>query len=172
VNVSPGAARAAEELVDVVDADDNVVAVVPRWRMRAENLRHRSVGIMVVNHVGEILIHRRADTKDVWPGWWDLAVGGVVASGESYEDAARRELTEEVGVTAVSLDHLSSGSYEDDDVRAIVHTFCVVWDGPVHFNDGEVVEARWVGMAELRQRVVSDRFVPDSLAIATPLLHL
>jgi hypothetical protein len=34
------------------------------------------------------------------------------------------------------------------------------------------VEARWVGMAELRRRVVTDRFVPDSLAIATPLLHL
>ncbi len=72
----------------------------------------------------------------------------------------------------VALDHLSSGSYEDDDVRAIVHTYCVVWDGPVEFNDGEVVEARWVGMAELRRRVATDRFVPDSLAIATPLLHL
>ncbi len=81
MNVSPAASRGAEELVDVVDADDNVVAVVPRSRMRAENLRHRSVGIMVVNHVGEILIHRRADTKDVWPGWWDLAVGGVVVGG-------------------------------------------------------------------------------------------
>ena len=59
-----------------------------------------------------------------------------------------------------------------DDVRAIVHTYCVVWDGPVVFNDGEVVEACWVGMAELRRRVATDRFVPDSLSIATPLLHL
>ncbi len=56
--------------------------------------------------------------------------------------------------------------------RAFVHTYCVVWDGPVEFSDGEVVEARWVGMAELRRRVSTDRFVPDSLAIATPLLHL
>jgi isopentenyldiphosphate isomerase len=172
VDVSPAAPGGPEELVDIVDADDQVLAVVPRSRMRAENLRHRSVGIMIVNHVGEILIHRRADTKDVWPGWWDLAVGGVVASGESYDDAARRELAEEVGVEAVALDHLSSGHYEDDDVRAIVHTYCVVWDGPVVLNDGEVVEACWVGMAELRRRVATDRFVPDSLAIATPLLHL
>ncbi len=86
-----------DTLIDIVDEDDRVVDVVTRREMRARNLRHRSVGIAVLDAEGRVLIHRRADTKDVWPGRWDLAVGGVVDSGERWEVAAARELAEEIG---------------------------------------------------------------------------
>ncbi len=88
------------ELVDVVDDDDRVTATVTRAQMRAENLQHRSVGIAVLGTDGRLLVHRRADDKDVWPGRWDLAAGGVVAAGEEYAAAAVRELREEVGIDA------------------------------------------------------------------------
>jgi isopentenyldiphosphate isomerase len=84
----------ADTLVDIVDTDDHVIDVVPRREMRARNLRHRSVGIAVLESTGRVLIHRRADDKDVWPGRWDLAVGGVVESGETWDTAAVRELAE------------------------------------------------------------------------------
>lgn len=77
--VSPG-----DEPVEHVDQDDVVLEVVTRSRMRRENLRHRSVAVIVTNKRGELLVHRRAGDKDVFPGWWDLAAGGVVGVGESY----------------------------------------------------------------------------------------
>ena len=83
MSVSPG-----DELVEHVDADGTVIEVVPRSRMRRQNLRHRSVAVIVTNSRGELLVHRRADDKDVFPGWWDLAAGGVVGVGETYADAA------------------------------------------------------------------------------------
>ena len=111
-----------DTLIDIVDADDRVVDVVTRREVRARNLRHRSVGIAVFARDGRVLIHRRADTKDVWPGRWDLAVGGVVDSGESWEAAAARELAEEVGSSA-AVAEIGRGTYEDDDVRSIVRMY-------------------------------------------------
>ena len=86
------------ELVDQLDEDGAVVGAVTRRDMRAHNLRHRSVAVVVVNSRQELLVHRRADWKDVWPSRWDLAFGGVVGAGEAWEEAARRELAEEAGV--------------------------------------------------------------------------
>ena len=89
---------AATELVDQLDADGAVVGLVTRRDMRAHNLRHRSVAVVVLNSRGELLAHRRADWKDVWPSRWDLSFGGVVGAGEPWEEAAARELSEEAGV--------------------------------------------------------------------------
>ena len=154
-----------DELVDVIDADDRVVAVVPRSVMRRDNLLHRSVGIIVRNPMGEVLVHRRAPTKDVWPDRWDIAVGGVVTSGEGVEEAARRELAEEIGVVDTVMRPLGVGSYEDGDVRCRCTCFETVHDGPVRFADGEVVDARWVSFDTLRAMLVEESFVPDSLAL-------
>ncbi len=50
--------------------------------------------------------------------------------------------------------------------------FAVVHDGPFHFDDGEVVEARWVDAAALAELRASATFVPDSVAMLLPLLDL
>lgn len=87
----------------MTDADEVIDDVVPRWRMRAENLRHRSTAIVVLSTDGRLLVHRRADTKDLLPGWWDVCAGGVVTFGETYDESAARELAEELGVVGVTL---------------------------------------------------------------------
>jgi isopentenyldiphosphate isomerase len=158
-----------DTLVDIVDADDHVVEVVTRREMRARNLRHRSVGIGVLDAEGRVLIHRRADDKDVWPGRWDLAVGGVVDSGESWEAAAARELDEEIESRA-AITEIGRATYEDDKVNAIVRMYLAHDDGPFRFADGEVVEAFFVSIDELRDRLARDLFVPDSVALLWPLL--
>jgi isopentenyldiphosphate isomerase len=162
----------AGEQVDVVDEADRVVDVVSRVRMRAENLRHRSVAIAVFASDGRLLVHRRSDAKDVWPGRWDVCVGGVVAAGESYDEAAARELAEEVGVAveALALRFVADGRYEDDDVRTIARLYVVEHDGPYHFADGEVSEARLVTPAELRVLASVESFLPDSWSLALPHL--
>jgi 8-oxo-dGTP pyrophosphatase MutT (NUDIX family) len=159
-----------EELVDIVDDDDNVIAAVTRSEMRARRLQHRSVGIAVISTDGRLLIHRRSDDKDIWPGWWDIAAGGVVASGETYEDAARRELAEELGLVDVEIECIGRSRYVDDDLAALCRGYRVVHDGPFTFADGEVAEARWVTFDELESMRASHRFLPDSLALLLPLI--
>lgn len=162
------------ELVEVVDASDRVIEVVTRARMRAENLLHRSVAIAVFGTDGRLLVHRRSDAKDVWPGRWDVCVGGVVAVGESYDEAAARELAEEIGVEidpgARPLRHVADGRYDDEHVRTITRLYVVEHDGPFHFADGEVTEARLVTPDELRILSARETFLPDSWTLALPHL--
>lgn len=63
-----------DELVDIVDLDDGVVGVVTRAEMRARNLRHRCGEILVRDPAGAVFVHRRTDTKDLYPGMRDMTL--------------------------------------------------------------------------------------------------
>ncbi len=154
-----------DELVDIVDADDNVVAVVSRRQMRAERLRHRAVFIAVQDSAGRLLVHQRSFDKDVRPGAWDIAFGGVVGSGEDYGLAAERELAEEIGVTGVSLRFVSGGMFGDEHYELIGRCYHVVHDGPVAFADGEVIDARWVDRAGLDELLRTEQVMHDSIVL-------
>ncbi len=162
-------ADASDELIDVLDEYGEVMATVPRRQMRSENLRHRSVFIVVRNGADEVLVHRRADWKDVWPGAWDIAVGGVVASGEAWELAAARELVEELGISA-DLEYLGEGEYVDDSVRELARVYRARSEGPFRLADEEIVELEWLPMSSLREWVAAHEVCPDSLALVLPRL--
>jgi 8-oxo-dGTP pyrophosphatase MutT (NUDIX family) len=130
------------------------------------------VFVLVESSRGEVLLHRRSDLKDLWPGRWDLAVGGVVASGEDYDEAAAREVGEELGLVGVAPERLGSGRYEDADVRLLAGIYRLVHDGPFHFTDGEVIEAEFAGLADLELHLRQDPFVPDSVALVLPWIGL
>ena len=166
------AGEPSAELVDVVDDDDRVVHTVTRAEMRAHRLQHRAVAIAVFGSDARLLVHRRADTKDVWPGMWDLAAGGVVAAGEEYDDAARRELAEELGIEVTTMEYLGEGRFADDAVALIGRGYRCLHDGPFTFTDGEIAEVRWVDGAGLQSLMATERFVPDNVALLLPLLHL
>jgi 8-oxo-dGTP pyrophosphatase MutT (NUDIX family) len=158
------ARRPGDELVDIVDDADRVVATVPRWRMRAERLRHRAVFVAVASSDGRVLVQRRSDDKDLWPGRWDIGAGGVVAAGEGYDAAARRELYEEVGIDATPVP-THAGVYADGEVDLVARCYRVVHDGPVTLVDGEVVEVRWLDRDGFAALLAAEPFVPDSVAL-------
>jgi isopentenyldiphosphate isomerase len=158
-----------EELVDLLDEMGNPAGTVSRREVRAQNLLHRSVFVAVVNDADELLVHRRAAWKDLWPDSWDIAVGGVVSAGEAWETAASRELAEEIGVT-VELGYLGEGEYHDADVREIARVYHARTRGPFSFDDGEIVEAAWVPISQLREWLSGKPVCPDSLALVLPRL--
>ena len=160
------------EEVEEVDRSGNVIRVISRREMRATTARHRAVFIAVMSSNNEILVHRRALTKDIWPGWWDVAVGGVMAPGELFDDAAHRELHEELGLAKVSLQSLGTGAYDDTDVRLISATFLCRHDGPFTFSDGEVIESEWVPIVDLIDWLSQHQVLPDSRALVLPFLPL
>jgi isopentenyldiphosphate isomerase len=162
----------AAELVEHIAPDGSVVEIVTRARMRAENLRHRSVAIIVQATDSRLLVHRRADHKDVYPGWWDLAAGGVVTAGEDDDVAAERELAEELGITGVTPTYIASGTHEDEHAKEQCRVYRVVHDGPYRFDDGEVAEARLVDHAGLTELIARGRVLPGSVAMLLPLIDL
>jgi 16S rRNA (adenine1518-N6/adenine1519-N6)-dimethyltransferase len=94
-----------QERFPVVDEMDRILRYEYRSQVHGDNLRHRAVHILVFNPAGEIYLQKRARWKDRHPLRWDSSAGGHVSAAEGYDEAARRELQEELGID-VALERL------------------------------------------------------------------
>jgi len=87
------------ELFDVVNDRDEVIGHMDRRHVHERGLKHRAVHVLVFNASGELFLQKRSRWKDCFPGCWDSSASGHVESGETYDDAASRELAEELGLS-------------------------------------------------------------------------
>jgi isopentenyldiphosphate isomerase len=154
----------SDELVDVIDEAGRTVGVVPRSRMRRERLPHRCVYLLVVNRAGELFIHQRTATKDVYPSLWDVCVGGVLAAGESFDDGASREGAEELGVPVVP-ELLFPFGFTDERTTVQAMVYLVRHEGPFRLQPEEVSQGLFVTPGELDRRIGQDSFCPDGLEV-------
>lgn len=152
-----------DELVDIVDELDRVVRVATRREMRAGRLLHRGTAVLVRRPDGDVLVHRRTDTKDVHPGMHDMFVGGVVTAGETYRENARRELAEETGIEGVEPRFLSRHLYAGPTVTLWSANYQVRWDGAVRLQPEEIAWGDFVSLSALERMVDEVEFGPDSL---------
>jgi isopentenyldiphosphate isomerase len=161
-----------EEFLYLVDADDRVIGAAPRSRVRRENLLHRGVGIIVYNGKGEVYVHKRTDSKDVFPGLYDMFVGGGVAAGEEYDAAARRECAEELGVQGGTWEYLFTYHYDGPRNRCITKVYKVIYDGPIVHQPEEVAWGSFYTFDALIALVKEKPFVPDGEAIFREYLRV
>jgi 8-oxo-dGTP pyrophosphatase MutT (NUDIX family) len=151
-----------EEWVDVVDEQDRVLERVTRRQMREQNLWHRTIAVMCLNSAGEIYVHQRTASKDVFPSQYDMFVGGVVSAGESYDTTARREIEEELGITGPVPEFLFMHRYEGPRSRSHIAVYRVVWDGPIRHQASEIAWGGYFGFHETFENSRGFAFVPDS----------
>jgi 16S rRNA (adenine1518-N6/adenine1519-N6)-dimethyltransferase len=87
------------ERFPVVDKNDRILRDGTRSEVHANNLRHRAVHILIFNPAGELYLQQRSRWKDRHPLKWDSSAAGHVIAAESYDETARRELEEELGIS-------------------------------------------------------------------------
>ena len=160
----------ADEIVTIVDEQNNVVGAAPRREMRARRLPHRSTYILVFNTSGDLYVHKRTMTKDVYPGHYDIAAGGVVLDGESYEVSAQRELAEELGIRHVPLTWLFTFYYTDVHTRVWGGVFSCKYDGEMVLQPEEIDSGTFIPLDEIARRARTDPFTPDSLYVLSRYL--
>ncbi|MFE2638383.1 NUDIX hydrolase [Streptomyces scopuliridis] len=147
------------ELVEHVDEHDRVLGIVERDEAVRENWLHRIAATICRDREGRILVLRRAETLSRFPGYYDVMVGGAVNVGESYEEAAVRELAEELGVRVLvrflfkflsreGISPIWLGVHE-----AVVSEILVPDSDEIDWYD-------WLPVVELREVVDEWRFVP------------
>jgi isopentenyldiphosphate isomerase len=154
----------ADELVDVIDEAGNTIAVVTRREMRARRLPHRCTYVLVFNARGELFIHLRTPTKDVFPSYWDTCIGGVLAAGESFAEGVKREIGEELGIDAVA-EELFAVRYNDAATFAHGMAYRLVHGGPFQLQVEEIVRGEFVPVQLALKRIESDPFCPDGVMV-------
>ncbi|NUL03124.1 NUDIX domain-containing protein [Streptomyces lunaelactis] len=155
----------ADEILDIVDENDEVIGQAPRGEAYARGMRHRCAFILVRDAEGRIFVHRRTSTKLVFPSLYDMFVGGVVGAGESYDAAALREAEEELGVSGlprpVPLFKFLYDNGEHSWWSAVYEVRCGL---PVHPQAEEVAWHDFLPEEELERRLGEWEWVPDGLA--------
>ena len=148
--------EAVGEMVAWVDESNHALGEQPRARLRAEGLRHRASYIFVFDRAGNVLLQRRSQQKDLYPGWFDACAGGVLRPGETYIDNARREILEELGIRECQLDQHDEFYFEEGLLRVFGASFVTQHEGPFAFTDDEVDWAEFVPV----ERIFDGTFAP------------
>jgi len=153
------------EIVQIVDENNTEIAAVSRWLMREQQLIHRASYILVFNRAGELFVQKRTMTKDVYPGYYDIAAGGVVLAGESYEESARRELTEELGIEEAALTPCFDHYYADATNKVWGRVFRCRHEGPFTLQKEEIESGGFMQVTQVLDAADSKLFTPDGIEI-------
>ncbi len=144
------------EILAVVDEHDRVIDHKPRDIIHRQMLRHRAVHILLFNAQNQLFLQKRSIKKDLNGGLWDSSAAGHVDPDEDYHTAARRELEEELGVQAGSLEKL----FKLEPTAALGMEFIQVYrhhhDGPLTLAPDEIEEGRWLEQSQVSERVSAD----------------
>ena len=154
-----------DELVTIVDEENQPVGSASRAVMRRFNLPHRATYILVFNSRREIFIQKRTATKDIYPGYFCTATGGVVAAGESYEESAQRELAEELGVRDIPLATLFDFFFAEESNKVWGRAFSCVYDGEMVLQEEEIAYGAFHQVAEVFRLAEREPFTPDCLYV-------
>lgn len=131
-------AQRDDELFDVVNEQDEVVGQASRREVHEGNLLHRAVHILVFNKHRDCLLQKRSLLKDRQPGLWDSSAAGHLDAGESYEEAAERELEEELGISTSRLVRLAHLKPSSDTGWEHVELYAALHNGKLRFPAAEI----------------------------------
>ncbi|WP_298902825.1 NUDIX domain-containing protein [uncultured Psychroserpens sp.] len=102
-----------EERIDIVDKHGKLIGVSAlKSEIHIEGHFHHTAHVWLFSSEGEILLQQRAATKLICPLLWDVSVAGHVDSGETIEQAAVREIKEEIGIAISEKALIKIGVFE------------------------------------------------------------
>lgn len=140
-------AQDPHELLPVVDDQDRLVGLAPRWRVHRDGLRHRAAHVLLFDPAGRVYLQQRSAAKDTHPGKWTSSASGHVDPGEEYHQTARRELREELGLDLEPLPagRLAAGPATENEFSAVYYLVSDLTPQP---NPVEIAAGRFFTRAE------------------------
>lgn len=157
----------SDELLDLVDEQDRVIGIWSRSEIYREGLKNfRVVNAFLINDAGQLWIPRRSAKKRIFPLCLDMSVGGHVISGETYEEAFRRELLEElrIDLDEVGWKDLGQLTPHEHGVSAFMHVYEIHSNHSPDYNRDDFVEFFWMTPQEVLKRIEDGDGAKDDLS--------
>jgi isopentenyl-diphosphate delta-isomerase len=151
-----------EELFDLVNSQDRVIGQATRGECHSDSqLRHRGVLVLVFNSQNRLWLQKRSITKDLYPGNWALSATGHVTSGQSYQEAAQKELEEELGVKVKQADlhFVQKVSYQTKKESEFDAIFLTRHNGPFRLNQDEITTGLWSDWESIGRQIQKKRLI-------------
>jgi len=151
-----------EEWFDLLDKNGKIIGKAPRHAVHGNpSLLHATVHLHVFNDRGQLFLQKRSQKKDLYPGYWDTAVGGHINSGERVEQALVREAAEELGLEVNHprplFRYIMRNQYESE----LVHSFEMQHNGPFKMDESEIEDGRFWSAFEIRKMIGKNILTPN-----------
>ena len=151
-----------QEKFPIVDEEGRVTGSATRGECHnGSRLLHPVVHLHVFNSKGELYLQRRPAWKDIQPGKWDTAVGGHVDYGETPEEALRREVREELGITDFQTEFVDKYVFDSKRERELVYVNRTVYDGDIRPSAEELDGSRFWTIQEIREAMGTGVLTPN-----------
>lgn len=124
-------------------------------------LLHPVVHLHIFNDAGDLYLQKRSMTKDIQPGKWDTAVGGHVDLGETVEEALRREVREELGITDFIPQLITRYILESEIEKELVNSFRTIYNGTITPDPSELDGGRFWTATEIKDNLGKNIFTPN-----------
>jgi isopentenyl-diphosphate delta-isomerase len=144
----------------LVNSDDRLLGYGSKQRLHAgDGLLHRAFSVFLFDEKQRLLLHRRSDSKPLWPGYWTNSCCSHPRRGEDLDNAVRRRLREELDVRPLDVECLYHFEYharfgEVGSERELCHVFLASLAGEVapNVHPGEISDWCWLTVEEVDAR--------------------
>lgn len=151
-----------EEKFPLVDEEGRVIGSATRGECHnGSRLLHPVVHLHVFNSAGDIYLQKRPEWKDIQPGKWDTAVGGHMDYGETPEQALRREVGEELGITDFVPEFVDKYVFDSKRERELVYVNRTTYNGTVRPSEEELDGGRFWSMQEIKEAMGKEILTPN-----------
>ncbi|WP_312323278.1 isopentenyl-diphosphate Delta-isomerase [Soonwooa sp.] len=146
-----------EERVVLVNPQDEVLGLMEKMQAHENALLHRAFSVFLFNDKGEMLLQQRAAGKYHSPLQWTNACCSHPRENESYLDAAKRRLQEELGISAELTERFNflykadvgQGLWEHE----LDYVFTGEYNGDFTLNPEEVADIKYISINELKREI-------------------
>jgi Isopentenyldiphosphate isomerase len=152
----------SEEMFPLVDELGNITGAASRGECHnGSKLLHPVVHLHVFNDKGELFLQKRPSWKDIQPDKWDTAVGGHIDLGENAEQALKREVSEELGITEYEPQFVTSYVFESKVEKELVFVYKTIYNGEITPSKEELAGGRFWGIQEIKENIGKEVFTPN-----------
>ena len=130
------------EILPIVDESDEPIGAAARHEIHQKGLLHRAAHVLVFDPKGRIYLQKRSAAKDTHPLKWTCSASGHVDPGETYLEAAGRELMEELGLET-ELTPVGKLSPTPELENEFTFVYCAISSETPRPNPAEIVEGRF-----------------------------
>lgn len=150
------------ELFYHVDENDKVLGSISRAEAHRDKSKiHRSIFVAIFNDQHQILLQKRSQHKDLYPGLWSTSVGGHVTYGQTYRQAAKREMTEELGLS-LPITRITKAIIKTDRETEYVAGFTAqLQTTPSKFDKVEIDEVAWFSASDVTKLIKQRQITPS-----------
>jgi 8-oxo-dGTP pyrophosphatase MutT (NUDIX family) len=154
-----------EELVPIVDDADRLIRIATRSEVKQKNLLHRASIVLVLSDDGWFFTHKRSPHKRVYPNLYAFGAGGGVQLHETYEQAAYRELYEELGCDTLPLTFLFPFQFRSTETQYNAQIFSIRSNGPFRLDPTEMEWGAFFPKEKIEQFIQDNKLTPDDIAL-------